>query len=316
MTFYFPNLQSFKIDTSGISDVTRAALAPSVIPDDIGVLTKYSGFTTLSETVGSTVIHVNEVVLLAYGTAKKVVTRRQEAKLLQPLLAAGAENSAALRRQIREEILRRMPQSLIWYPILLDPTSGLAFIAGGSPDQILEARRELLKCIPSLRLEFHGGSRWPAYHLSSWLKSESPLPEHVQFGRLVRLMQEENKSIYMMSEVTLPNEDVLRQLDGENSFVAELGLIWADKLRFIVKGSLTMGGLTAINDFRKHLNALKEIDVEILRIEQEVHAWLDLLRPLMTCLTDELTRAPADIVQDEPPPYNRNIPFIFDRVVA
>lgn len=312
MTFSFRNLQSFKIDISGISDVTEAALAPSVIPYDIGVLTKCSGFTTLSETIWSTVIHVNEVVLLSYGTAKKVVTKRQEAKLLQPLLAAGAANSAALRREVREEILRRMPQSLTWYPILLDPTSGLAFIAGGSPDQVLEARRELLKCTPSLRLEFHGGSRWSAYHLSSWLKSESPLPEHVEFGRLVRLMQGENRSICMMSEVTLPNDEVLRQLDTPDSFVAELGLIWADKLRFLVKGSLTIGGLTAINDFRKHLNALKEIDDEIMRIEQEVHAWINVLRPLVACLLDELTRVPTYIIQDELRSPIPTLPFIFD----
>jgi DNA recombination-dependent growth factor C len=312
MTLSFPHLQSFKVDKSGISDVITAALASSVIPDDIGVMTKYSGFTTLSETIGSTVIHVDEVILLAYGSAKKVVTRRQEAKLLQPLLAAGAENTAGIRRQVREELLSRMPQSLTWYPILIDPISNMAFISGGSSDQILEARRALLKCVPSLKLEFYSGVRWPTYHLSSWLKSESKLPEHVEFGRLVRLMKEENTSICMMSEVTLPNDEILRQLDSPNSFVAELGLIWDENLRFIVKGSLTIGGLTAINDFRKHLNALKEIDVEIIRIEQEVHAWLDLLRPLMTCLMDELTRPPADIVEDEPRPHNHNLPFIFD----
>ncbi len=312
MSISFHSLRAFKMDSSALEDVTEAALAPATIPDDIGVATKVSGFTTWSDMLPHTVLRVSDVIVLRHGTATKAITKRQISRAVQQRIADGAPDSQALKKEVKNELLSRMPQALTSYPIILDPASSLAVVAGATDRQIENARAELLGRIPDLGLLETTWNGWASHRLCSWIQSELPLPAHIQFGRHVRLVDCMRESVSIMSKVAIPNDEILRQLENQDMAVSELGLVWSNELNFVIRDPLTLRAIAPIGAFRAQLAALKELESDLIRLEQQVHRWLGALRPLLACLLSEFTRPPMTASENPPTDSSTRTPFIFD----
>lgn len=312
MSISFHNFRPFALESSALDDVNEAALAPATIPDDIGVATKVSGFTTWSDMLPHTVLRVSDVIVLRHGTATKTVTQRQISRAVQQRIADGAQDSAALKKEVKNELLSRMPQALASYPIILDPVSQLALVAGATDRQIENTRSELLRRIPSLGLSATAWNGWASHRLCSWIENQSSLPAHLQFGRHVRLIDTMRESVSIMSKVAIPNDEILRQLQNQDMVVSELGLVWSSELNFVIRDPLTLRAIAPIGGFRAQLSALKDVESDLIRLEQEVHRWLGSLRPLLACLLSEFTCPPMTPSDDHPTDSYTRRPFIFD----
>jgi DNA recombination-dependent growth factor C len=300
----------FKLNSAALNDVTAAALAPAVIPDDIGRTRSFKGFTQWSDSLPEIVLRTNEVVVLLHGHAQKAIEAAHLNKEVRQRVAQGATDTASFRRDVRDELMASMTQKVTTFPIILDPKSELAFVGGSSADQIGDTRRQLLQLIPALGLTPPHSCACP--RLCDWLKGEAPVPPNVAYGRQVDLQEPAGGGTIGYRKVALPNAEVIAHLRERGMAVVKLALVWADLLNFTVEDPLTIGSLSAINALKSQCQALQEITSESMRVEQEVHAWLRVLRPLMACLLSEFTPPPPTPMPSTPP----RSPWIFDGFVA
>lgn len=313
MAFSLTTIRLFRFNPAAVSVLDDDLLEPVLIPRDIGGIARLDGFTSWSENIGATVLRTNGVILLRHGMATKTLPKGALKEAVRERVEDGEVPSSRLTKDVQEDLLRGVMQSVSTCPILLDPTSGIAMVGCSSDSQAQNAVLQLNAITTDLRLKpvLAGGV---AKRLCEWMDSTLPLPACMAFGRKTVLMNPEDKSETVYRNQALPSEPVLDQMTKYGRIVSKLGMEFDHAMQLTIEDPWVLSWISPIGTLKQALIDAAVHPTERAQLDMEVKLWLGVLRPVATCMVSEFETLPY--VAPAPADGIVKLPWVFEGIAA
>lgn len=313
MAFSFTTMRLFRFNPGAASVLDDDLLEPVLIPHDIGGIGRLDGFTSWSENIGATVLRTNGIVLLRHGVATKTLPKGALKDAVRERVEDGAVPSSRLTKDVQEELLSGVMQSVSTCPILLDPTSGVAMLGCSSESQAQNAALQLNAVAADLHLKpvLAGGV---AKRLCEWMDSTLPLPARMAFGRKTVLMNPEDKSETVYRNQSLPSDPVLDQMSKYGRIVSKLGMEFDHAMQLTIEDPWVLSWISPMDTLKQSLMDAALQPTERAQLDVEMKLWLGLLRPLIACMLSEFETLPY--VAPAPADGTVKLPWVFEGIAA
>lgn len=252
--------------------------------------------------MGSQLTHdVTGASLLCLGKEERLLPRGVVHRLLNEQIEAletqrGYAVKRAERAQLTEELeFQLLPKAFCLQkrlPALFDYANNRLIINSASPTQASQLTSLLRKSTPNIRIEPLAYAENASARLTTWMTHPETLPPAFQLASscvLVALTDEKKR--FQCKGYELPADEVLALL-AQGLAVAEISLIWQDRIEFTLTHDFTFKRLKCLdylvdefNDVRQLEEGAAQDDASLILLTGE---WRALLRDVMSALAIEL----------------------------
>lgn len=230
--------------------------------------------------------------LICMGKEERILPRgvikRLLAERIQTLEAQGRTVKRSEKAQLAEELeFELLPKSFCLQKRLLailDYTSHRLIINSASVNQASQLISLLRKSVPGVHIEPLKAIDQLSMRFAHWINTPSLLPSNFQLASdcLLFAPQDEKKRFHCKG-YELPAEEVLSLL-SQGLVVAEISLIWNDRIQFTLTQDLTLKRLKCLDYLVDEFNEIRKLDEEY----QQQDAALTLLAGELRSLVSEL----------------------------
>lgn len=265
-----------------------------------------SGDELVQEVAGAALICLGkEERILPRGVITRLLAERVQMLETQQGRTIKRNEKAQMAEELEFELL---PKSFCVQKRLLaliDTSSKRLIVNTGSDNQASQLTSLLRKSIPSLQLEPLFYPENLALRFSQWISDPSTLPAPFQLASDCMLFSlADDKKRINCKGYELPAEEILTLLT-QGLAVAELSLVWNERIQFTLTHDLTFKRLKSLEFLIDEFNEIGQLEEEYLQRD----ASLALLAGELRHLTDDLLRA---LKYEE----KNTIPAIEEAVVA
>jgi recombination associated protein RdgC len=197
----------------------------------------------------------------------------------------GSREKKDLREQIEFELLPQAFTRTRKLDAWIDPQHGWMVVNASSSTQAERLTKLLRTCLGSLPVTVPQTDTSPTSLMTQWLK-EGVLPAPFELGEECELRsQGDEKSVAVFKRHELLADEVQSNL-AAGKLVSKLGLVWADKISFILTDELQIRRVRFLDVLEDHLkdadpqSHAEKLDIEFSLMTGEV---TNLLADLMKC---------------------------------